>query len=416
MKIVFTIILFISTLFSFAQDKKDAQKKDEYKLSSTIKTVRGYLKDKKYSNANDAVNQAVKEHTEARSSAQLYALQSQALQNLVLEENKKMYLNQKPDTTKYLNLIYSLYESALICDSLDQIPNEKGKVQIKHREANQQKLLQFRKNLATADKYFYQKKDYKNAYKFADLYLDSRKAEIFNTEKGRSAVAAEDSVASSFLAVFFAYAYNNYKGVVKHLNVAMNDTARLAQLLEVGSASYYALGDTATANVLLLDGVDKYPTNEYFYLTLLKYYNSKGQYEKALELVDTVIVHLPDNRNCWFLKAKEHEYLHQYDEALDALDHVVSKNTDDFEAYSNIGSINITRAHSEYENFNLKVTDKGYAAGRKKINDLYKKAMKAYEQCRKYAEKSPELWLTGLRECYYKLNLGKELKALEKFK
>lgn len=416
MKIVFTIILFISTLFSFAQDKKDAQKKDEYKLSSTIKTVRGYLKDKKYSNANDAVNQAVKEHTEARSSAQLYALQSQALQNLVLEENKKMYLNQKPDTTKYLNLIYSLYESALICDSLDQIPNEKGKVQIKHREANQQKLLQFRKNLATADKYFYQKKDYKNAYKFADLYLDSRKAEIFNTEKGRSAVAAEDSVASSFLAVFFAYAYNNYKGVVKHLNVAMNDTARLAQLLEVGSASYYALGDTATANVLLLDGVDKYPTNEYFYLTLLKYYNSKGQYEKALELVDTVIVHLPDNRNCWFLKAKEHEYLHQYDEALDALDHVVCKNADDFEAYSNIGSINITLAHSEYENFNLKVTDKGYAAGRKKINDLYKKAMKAYEQCRKYAEKSPELWLTGLRECYYKLNLGKELKALEKFK
>lgn len=416
MKIVFTIILFLSTLFSFAQDKKDAQKKDEYKLSSTIKNVRGYLKDKKYSNANDAVNQAVKEHAEARSSAQLYALQSQALQNLVLEENKKMYLNQKPDTTKYLNFIYALYESALTCDSLDQIPDQKGKVQLKYRDTNQQRLLQFRKNLATADKYFYQKKDYKNAYKFVDLFLDSRKAAIFSTSKGQAAVAAEDTVASSFLAVFFAYAYDNYKGVVKHLDVAMNDTARLAQILQVGSTSYYALGDTASAHALLFQGVEKYPTDEYFYLTLLKYYNSKGQYEEALELVNSVLVHLPDNRNCWFLKAKEHEYLHQYEEALEALEHVVGKHEDDFEAYSNIGTINITRAHKEYENFNLKVTDKGYTKGRQKINDIYKKALVAFEKCRKLADKTPELWLEGLRECYYKLNLGKELKALEKIK
>lgn len=417
MKIVFTIILFLSTLFSFAQDKKDVQKKKEYKLSSTIKTVRGYLKENKYSNANDAVNKAVNEHEEARSSAYIYALQSQALQNLVLEENKKMYLNQRPDTSKYFSYIYSLYESALKCDSLDQIPDEKGRIQLKYRDVNQQRLLQFRKNLATAGKYFYQKKDYQNAYKYTDLYLDSKEAKIFDTTKGKTVISAEkDSVAHSYLAVFFAYAYNNNKGVIKYLDVALNDTSHTSQLLEVGSKSYYAIGDTISAHGLLFKGVEKFPTNEYFYLTLLKYYNDKGEYKKALQLVDSVLVHMPDNRNCWFLKAKEHEYLHQYIEALEALGHVVEKHTDDYEAFSNIGSINILRAHSEYEKFDLKVTDRGYAKGRQKINEIYKKAMSAYEQCRKLAEANTELWLAGLRECYYKLNLGKELKALEKYK
>lgn len=415
MKIVFTILFFLTTLFSVAQDNKEKAKKEEYKLSATIKTVRGQLKDKKYSNANDEVNKALKNHEEARQSAQLYALQAQALHSLVLDENKKMYLNQKPDTSKYLNLIYSLYESALICDSLDVLPNAKGKVDIKYRDSNQQRILQFRKNLSTADKYFYLKKDFKTAYKFADLYLSTKSAPIFDTPKGRLAISSEnDSVVHASLAVFLAYAYNNNKGVTKYLSVAMNDTARLAQLLEVGANAYYALGDTISAHKLLHKGVEEYPTNNFFYMTLLKYYNSHEEYAKALELVDTVLVHMPEDRNCLFLKSKELEYMQKYDKALEVLQQIVKLNAEDSEAYSNIGSINLMLARDAYSKFNLKVTDSGYSKGRQKITDYYKSAMQAFEKCRKYAEKNTDLWLAGLRECYYKLNMGKELKQLEK--
>lgn len=417
MKIVFIILFFLTTLFSVAQDNKEKQKKEEYKLSATIKTVRGQLKDKKYSNANDEVKKAVKDHEEARKSAHLYALQVQALHSLVLDENKKMYLNQKPDTSKYLNLIYSLYESALICDSLDVLPNAKGKVDIKYRDTNQQRILQFRKNLSTADKYFYQKKDLKNAYKFADLYLATKSAKIFDTPKGQQAISAEkDSVVHASLAVFLAYANNNNKGVTKYLSIAMNDTARLAQLLEVGANSYYALGDTAAAHELLFKGVQTYPTNNVFYMTLLKYFNARAEYDKALELVDTVLIHMPDDRNCLFLKAKELEYMKQYDKALCVLQQIVKTNAEDTEAYSNIGSINLILAREAYSKFNLKVTDQGYAKGKQEINNYYKSAMQALENCRKYAEKNTDLWLAGLRECYYKLNMGKELKQLEKIK
>lgn len=416
MKIVFTVLFLLSTFVSYAQDKKAESKKDNYKVSTTVKSVRALLKEKKYSNANDAINKAFNEHESARSSAQLYSFQTLALQNLVLDENRKMYLNQKPDTSKYFSYIYSLYTSALRCDSIDQLPNEKGKIDIKYRDSNRNKLLQFRKNLSNAGKYFYQKNEYQNAYRYEDLYLSTKNSPIFTDSKGKYTLSDEtDSVEHSSLAVFLAYAYNNYDGVIKYIPVALNDTSRMAQLLEVGSKAYYSIGDTISANNLLYKGLQDFPTTEYFYLTLVKYFNDRGEYNNALDIIDSVIINMPDNRNALFLKAKEHEYLSEYEKSLETLDNLVNINDNDAEAYSQIGSINLLLAHKAYENFNLRVTDRGYSKGRKTINSFYKKSKTAFESCRKYAEDKPELWLTGLRECYYKLNMGKELKHLEKF-
>ena len=416
MKIVFTVLLLISTIVSYAQDKKTEPKKGSYKVSTTVKSVRSLLKEKKYSNANDEINKAFNEHESARSSAQLYSFQTYALQNLILDENRKMYLNQKPDTSKYFSYIYSLYTSALRCDSIDQLPNEKGKVDIKYRDSNRSKLLQFRKNLSKAGTYFYQKNEYQNAYRFEDLYLSTKDSPIFTDSKGNYTLSDEtDSVEHSSLAVFLAYACGNNDGVIKYIPVALNDTSRLAQLLEVGSKAYCSVGDTISSNNLLYKGLQDFPTTEYFYLTLVKYFNDRGEYNNALNIIDSVLVYMPDNRNALFLKAKEHEYLSEYEKALETLDNLVSINNNDAEAYSQIGSINLMLAHKAYDNFNLKVTDRGYSKGRQFINSFYKNSKTAFESCRKYAEDNPELWLSGLRECYYKLNMGKELKLLEKF-
>lgn len=405
---------------AFSQDKKIAEghkKGPEYKVSNTIKNVRALLKDQKYSDANNEINKALKDHEQARSTAYLYSLQTNALYNLVLDENKKMYLNQKPDTAKYFGYIMDMYNAALKCDSLENIPDAKGRVVRKYRSSSHQRLMQFRKNLSTADKFFYQRKDYKRAYEYADLYLTSRRSPIFNTEKGVYSLDAEnDSISHASLAVFLAYAYNNKQGVVRYLPTALSDTTRLSQLLEVGSKTYYELQDTAYANELLYTGLNKFPTNEYFYMTLVKYYNARSEYSKALEIIEKVQPKLANNRNCCFLKAKEHEYLKDYDKAIESLQDVIKIDESDAEAYSTIGSIYLQLAHDAYDNFNLKITDKGYSAGREKIMKYYRSARSAYEESRKNAEDKSELWLSGLRECYYKLNLGKELRQLEDIK
>lgn len=417
MKIVFTILFALLTLCSFAQNNKTGEKKEEYKVSSTIKKVRAFLKDSKFTDANNEVESALSKHPEARSSSVLYALKTQALHNLVLDENKKIYLRQKPDTTKYFSYIYSLYEAAMICDSLEQIPDEKGRVLLKSRDTNQQRLLQFRKNLATADRYYYTKKDYKNAYKYGNLYLKSKHSPIFNKAKGGNALEGEkDSVAHSSLAVFLAYAYNNHKGVVEHLPVALLDTALHAQIYEVGAKSYFALEDTLSAHVFLLEGIKEFPTNDYFYMTLIKYFNEKRDYQSAINLLDSILVHLPNDRNCMFIRAKEYQYLGEYEKSIESMSQVTKFHPKDHEAFSALGDMYLDKAHREYRSFNMRVTDRNYQIGRRKIDECYTEAKQAYEKCKTLVEDKTALWLEGLRECYYKLNLGKELKALEKLK
>ena len=57
-----------------------------------------------------------------------------------------------------------------------------------------------------------------------------------------------------------------------------------------------------------------------------------------------------------------------------------------------------------------------FKKNRDKLNNLYKLSMYNYELAKKYAENNTKLWLTGLKEAYYNLNMGEELKKLEKYK
>ena len=76
----------------------------------------------------------------------------------------------------------------------------------------------------------------------------------------------------------------------------------------------------------------------------------------------------------------------------------------------------LDKAHQFYNSAGLKLGDKNYLSNRRKLNEMYSDAMKAYESARKFDENNQDLWLSGLRETYFKLNKGKELKALEKIK
>ena len=51
---------------------------------------------------------------------------------------------------------------------------------------------------------------------------------------------------------------------------------------------------------------------------------------------------------------------------------------------------------------------------RKILTDLYLSSMSYYEIVRRQRPDEPALWKEGLREAYYRLNKGKELRMLEK--
>lgn len=419
--IVFLIMCLCSLCLS-AQSNKDAAQdknkgkvaatKSDFKRSAVVKEFRTQMKASNYSKAKDAIDNAMKKYDEASGDAQLYKLKVDALNELISTENRKIYLNQRPDTIAFFNYMISLYEAGLTCDSIERATSDKRQ----YGKAVAEKMLPLRKNLLSAGKYFYSK-DYAKSFQLIDLYVNTKSADVFATSNGSTMVQDEDDmVNTASIAVLSAYASDNYRGVMKYLPDALNDKNLECTFLEIGSKSAAAAGDSVEMVNLLENGFTFYPKQLYFFMSLVKYYNGHNEYERALKKCDKMVELYPDNRDYWFMKGKEEMFLEMYDAAIASFDKCLKIKADDADAYSNIGNVYLIQAHEMYATFNLKLSDPKYSEKKNQLNAVYIKAKDAYEGARKFAENRKELWMDGLREVYFKLNKGKELRNLEKYK
>ena len=416
-KYLFVILLGLSQIVYGQDASKDKSVEQPYKKSAVVKSVKASMKAGNFSAVVDETNKAFNKYSEADGDAELHSYQVKALEQMVLTENRKMYLDTKPDTTKYFGYMYQMYEQALICDSLEQIPTLDGKVIFRYRYANAETLLKYRKNLKMSCRYFYRKKDYKNAFKYSDLYYKSKSASIFTGKKGEQLLPEEnDNVEISVMAVVSAFGSQNNEGVVSYLHEAMKDKAMRYKVLELGCKAYLALGETDKYIEHCTMGFEENPEQEFFFMSLLKYNIDNAKHNRCLELSNIMVKKFPTNRNYWFIKAKEEEILGMGEDAIASYQKAIELKNDDAEAYSYIGSIYTNKALEMYNKNTLSVTNPGYREFKSKLKAVYVKAKDAYEAARKYAPNNRTLWYEGLKNSYFKLNMGRELKQLEELK
>lgn len=417
------MFLLLSISSMLAQQKEDGKKDaDLFKRGVVVKNYRALMKASNYTKANSEIDAALKQYEAARKDPSLYKLKVDALTGMIDAENRKIYLNQKPDTAKYFSCMYELYEAALACDSTEQLElaqmeAEGKKSGSKYRKVLGPAMLTYRKKILNAGKFHYNKKEYGKAYSFFDMYAKTKTAPVFETKDGGTLVDDPDDMTDvAGLAVLSAYASGNNQGVLHYLDESLNDKEKRSKFVELGSRSAAELGDTAKMVTLLEKGFHSYPSIDYFFITLSKYYNEHEEYEKALDIALAKVKYHPNNRDYWFIAGKGQLLLNKYADALVSFKKCVEIKADDAESYSSIGGIYLHDAHELYSKLEVKVTDPTYASKKAEINELYKHACEAYEKARSYNENDTELWLSGLRESYFKLNRGKSLKALEKYK
>ena len=379
------------------------------------------MKEKNFVQARQVLTDAMRQHPEAAADAQMYRYKLDVLDVLIGQENRKIYLNTNPDTLSYFNYIYELYVTGLQCDSVEQQANlarqAEGKKPRPARSGVGQTLLPYRKNLLGAGKYHYTKKSYADAFRFFDMYVQTKSSSIFQDPKGKSLIAdPDDEVEVSVLSVLSAYGSGNESGVVTYLPESLKDDDLRPQMLEIGVKTYAALADTTQAVQLLEQGFEAYPEVDYFYVTLVKHYNEHGLFEQALQKVQRMTSLYPGQRDYWYVAGTELVLLNRYEEALQSFQQCIDIKADDAEAWASIGSIYLHQAHVAYENFNLPKSNPSYNKEKNAITQLYRQSCNAFEQSRKFDEANTSLWLEGLRETYFKLNRGKALRALDAVK
>ncbi len=413
MKVFYLLIFLFVSFGGFAQESDFNRKK-------LMKEIKESVKAENYSKADKQIGDAMAKHPEVRTDAELYNMWMNANYDLALAENRKIYLANNPDTLKYMEYIYKMYAYGLKCDSLEGIPNEKNKIKRKYRKNISAKFNFFRKNFENAGKYFYNKKNYKLAYSYIDMYIssESKCGEIIAaaSDGKKQTKMSADLQNMNVLAVLSAYATANYDAVIKYLPVALNDSSKRAYLLEIGCKSYQQLLRTDDYVALLDEGFSEFPKNDYFYASLIKHYNERNDFAKALTYTLKMTELCPENYTYWYVKGKEERFLNMLDSAIISYERVLQIKNDEAETYASLGDIYIIKAQRVDAELTVPATDPQYAEKKRLMTEYYTKACDYYEKARHYNGENTALWLAGLKEAYFKLNKGKELRKLEQIK
>lgn len=418
-KVSIIVICVLCSLGCIAQEKSNAN--NVYKRSAVVKSVKENLKSKAFDKADKELTAAFAKYPETQNDKQLLNYKVTALYELALGENRKIYLNTKPDTAKYFSYITSMYDYAMRCDSVDALPDSKGKVRISYRSGIADKLMTLRKNLAAGSRFFYKKKEYAKSLAAACNYIQSKTHDVLTQGKYASAVGSENDLTEiSTIATLSAYSLGRHADVIKYVQSAKQDTAHLVQLLEIQCRSYSALNDTVLFRHSLYEGFEADHTYEFFYMTLFRHYidgtRDVAKLDSAFAVTDAMLAKGDSSRICWYIRGKILVDKSHYTEAQKCFLKAIEKQQDDAESYSAIADIYLHEAKQADLKFNIPVTHRNYYREKKKIDAIYVKAAENYELARRYSPKDSQLWLNGLKEVYFRLNKGNELKQLERVK
>ena len=164
-------LLYIFFIVSFAVTAQ-GQRKDISQARQWVK--RGNNLDKAEKSMRSLLNDSTN-----RSNKKIWLTLFEAVRKQYEQGNEKLYLKQKYDTTRLFSLARNMFEDLQAFDSIDALPNKRGKVAPAYRSEHAQYLHQIRPNLFNGGAFFLNKKKYAEAYQMYNTYIQSAYEPLF---------------------------------------------------------------------------------------------------------------------------------------------------------------------------------------------------------------------------------------------
>lgn len=376
-----------------------AQKKE-------ITTAKDYVKSgKNLDKAQSSMEKLLKDSAN-RANKKIWTVLYDAINKQYEQGNEKLYLKQKYDTVSLFNLTLQLFDVAQQLDSVEMLPDKKGRVEIEYRKSHAEYLHQIRPNLYNGGAWLLRKQKYADAYRFFDAYISCASSPLFKAYnyQGKDKLIPT----AAYWTVYCGYKLQDAKATLHHSYEALKDTAHYDYMLQYLAETYKLEKDTVRYVQTLHDGFQHSPQFPFFFPRLVDYYASEGDLDAAMEIVDMALVVDSLNENYLFSKSTILLNQGQYKECIAICDSLLEKNDSLAEAYYNAG----------VSYFNIAVElDKQAQVSKKKhqeINNLYKKAMPYLEKYRKLEPTAKDKWALPLYTIYLNLNKGTEFDEIDK--
>jgi len=395
------IIFLLSALLliggsSFAQKKNVAKARS--KILADPQDTRG---------AKDAILLAIKDST-TKNDATTWFVSGDVFKAVYEEQQKIEWTQKKGDKALMANSIESALRAYLVADSLDKVPNAKGKIAPKYHAKIVDKVKTLQRGFTEGGSYYYELKDYKNALKFFDTYLNYQnmpQMEGLGLEKdtliplityycGLCATQAEMP----------AVAVKYYEKVKDN----MDSKWIYARLCD----DYSQLKDTANMIRMFKAGAQKFPEESYYVRSLINYYINQSKMDEALSWINAAIDLEPKGAVLWNVKGRilETKNLEEskacYQKSID-LDPTFA------EALGNLGRIYYNKAVEELDRINAIRDDKKYKIEKAKLKSTFEVPLPYFEKAYQLNPDERD-YVIALRGIYYNLGMDAKYQEMDK--
>ena len=372
----------------------------------TMTQVKDYIKSGKNLDKAENLMTDLLNDSSSRGNEKVWLLLFESQRKQYDQGNEKLYLKEKYDTTALFLVGKRMFDTLEGLDSLDRLPDARGKVKLKYRDRSAELLNIYRPNLFNGGVFFMKKHDFSRAYDFFDTYINSAVKPLF----ARYQYAERDKrlPEAAYWASYCGYKLEKPQLTLRHTYQALKDSVHLPYMLQYLSETYKLEKDTARYVRTLKDGFSKYPKFPFFFPRLIDYYSHIGAYDEAMKSCDEALQ--TDSVNTLFRYAKSSLLLTmgRYKQSFAISKALIAENDTLADAYLNAGLALFDQAVE---------LDKKTQSGSKKYNqilELYRKAMPYLEKYRAMAPDQKDKWALPLYTIYLNLNMGKQFDEIDK--
>ena len=339
------------------------------------------------------------------------AIQNENMQN-VMQQKKVPY-----DTVAMNNACFEALKAAIKCDEFDRQPNEKGKIKIRFRQNNQQRMQNVRLNLINAGLYDYNHKNLDGALEKWALYLDSPADELFT---GFAAVAdlSQDTYRSeiAYYAGLVAYQKKDYVNAEKYAKMAAEDPAKAAEANEImlfSKKETLKTKEDSLAYVAMVKDLHKANPEEERYFNLLMEYYTRSDDQKAMAAwAEEEITINPENKMAWALTGQVHMNNREWDPAIEAYKKAIEIDNDFIQCIFNAGVCLNGKAIDLKDQLADKNTGGLTKANADKVKEILNEAKNFLERSKELdPDREKVNWAYPLYQIYY--SIGDKAKSDE---
>ncbi len=332
----------------------------------------------------------------------------------IYDEQQKIEWKQKNAGDRALmgESLKKALECYIKADSLDRLPDKKGRVRPKYTQKIVDRTLSFQRAFPDAGAFYYQKKDYLKAIDMFEQYmryphipfLKGRGLEndtLINVLKFNSGFSATQAKRLDIAAKFFEQIKDSVK----------SDEERAVIYANL-STSYESMKDTANMLRIYQLGATKFPKEQYYTKNLINYYIAKKKMGDALQWINKSLEQDEKSAVLWNLKGRILENDKNVEEAMKCYEKAIELDPELADALGSIGRIYYNNAVEELQRVNEIKDDKKYKVEKNKLKASFEKAKPYLEKAHKL-EPNFKDYIVALRGIYYNIDNNAKYKEME---